>query len=47
MKTLGDRAFAVAAPGLFNSFPREIRHETYFNTFKTKVKTFLFRMAFC
>ena len=46
-KTLGDRAFAVAAPRLFNSLPREIRHETCFNTFKTKVKTFLFRMAFC
>ncbi|CAH3173219.1 unnamed protein product, partial [Porites lobata] len=28
-------AFAVAAPWLFNSLPREIRHETCFNTFKT------------
>ena len=46
-KTLGDRTFAVAAPRLFNSLPREIRHETCFNTFKTKVKTFLFRTAFC
>ena len=46
-KTLGDRVFAVAAPRLFNSLPREIRHETCFNTFKTKVKTFLFRKAFC
>ena len=46
-KTLGDRAFAVAALSLFNSLPREIRHETCFNTFKTKFKTFLFRMAFC
>ena len=46
-KTLGDRAFAVAAPRLVNSLPREIRHETCFNTFKTKVKTFLFRKAFC
>ena len=27
-KTPGDRAFAVAAPRLFNSLPREIRHET-------------------
>ena len=32
-KTLGDRAFAVAAPRLFNSLPREIRHETCFNIF--------------
>ena len=46
-KTLGYRAFAVAAPRLFNSLSREIRHETCFNTFKTKVKTFLFRTAFC
>ena len=45
-KTLGDRAFAVAAPRLFKSLPREIRHEICFNTFKTKVKTFLFRTAF-
>ena len=44
-KTLGDRAFAVAAPRLFYSLPREIRHESCFNTFKTK--TFLFRPAFC
>ena len=42
-KTLGDRAFAVAAPRLFNSLLCEIRHESCFNTFKTKVKTFLFR----
>ena len=46
-KTLGDRALAVAAPRLFNSLLREIRHETCFYTFKTKVKTFLFCMAFC
>ena len=46
-KTLRDRAFAMAAPRLFNSLPREIRHETCFNTFKTKVKTLLFRTAFC
>ena len=40
-KTLGDRAFAVAAPRLFNSLPGEIRHQTCFNTFKTNVKTYL------
>ena len=39
-KTLGDRVFAAAAPRLSNSLPREIRHETCFNTFKTKVKPF-------
>ena len=46
-KTLDDRAFAVVATRLFNSLPREIRHVTCLNTFKTKVKTFLFRTAFC
>ena len=46
-KTLGDRAFAVETPRLFNPLPREIRHETCFNTFKIKVKTILFRTSFC
>ena len=41
-----DRAFAVAAPSLFNSLPREIRHETCFDTFKTKVKTFLLSLSY-
>ena len=38
--------FRTTRPRLFNSLPREIRHETCFNTFKTKVKAFLFRTAF-
>ena len=46
-KTLADSKFAVAAPRLFNSLSRESRHETCFNPFKTKVKTLLFRTAFC
>ena len=46
-KTLGDRAFAVAAPRLFNSLPREIRQETCFNTFKTRVKNFFVSHGFC
>ena len=45
-KMLGDRAFAMAAPRLFNSLPREIRHETCFNTFQTKVKTFFVSHCF-
>ena len=45
-KTFGDRAFAVAAPKLFNDPPREIRHETNFNKFKALLRTFLFRIAY-
>ena len=45
-KTLGDRAFAVAAPHLFNALPRYIREEDNFNRFKTLVKTFLFTIAY-
>ena len=45
-KTLGDRAFAAAAPLFFNGLPREIRNVTNFNHFKTLLKTFLFRKAY-
>ena len=44
-KTLGDRTFAVAAPRLFNSLPREIRHETCFNTNHLKLRLRLFCFA--
>ena len=46
LKTLGDRAFAVAAPHLFNALVRYIRDEDNFNRFKTLVKTFLFNIAY-
>ena len=46
LKTLDDRAFAVAAPHLFNALPRFIRDEDNFNRFKTLVKTFLFNIAY-
>ena len=46
LKTLGERAFAVAAPHLFNSLPGYIRDEGNFNRFKTLVKTFLFNIAY-
>ena len=38
-KTLGDRAFLVAAPRLWNSLPKELRAITNMNSFKTHVKT--------
>ena len=40
MKTLGDRAFAAAAPPLWNKLPSEIWDEDNFERFKSKLKTF-------
>ena len=40
--TMGDRSFAVAAPTLWNDLPLEIRSCDTFETFKSKLKTYLF-----
>ena len=40
--TLGDRAFAIAAPKLWNSLPFEIRSSPSVNVFKSKLKSYLF-----
>ena len=42
-KTLGDRAFMVAAPRLWNSLPKELRAITNVNSFKAHIKTYLYR----
>ena len=39
----GDRAFSVVAPKLWNKLPEELRSETEIKTFKTNLKTYLFR----
>ena len=44
--TLWDRAFAVAAPSLWNSLPSELRSITCVNSFKARLKTYLFRHAY-
>ena len=44
--TLGDRAFAIAAPSLWNSLPSELRSITCATSFKAHLKTFLFRHAY-
>ena len=44
--TLGDRAFMFAAPKLWNNLPRDIRESSSINSFKSKLKTFLFKKAF-
>ena len=45
-KTLGDRAFMVAAPTLWNSLPKELRAITNVNSFKAHIKTYIFRTVY-
>ena len=40
--TLGDRAFACAAPTIWNNLPFEVRKSPSVNIFKSKLKTHLF-----
>ena len=42
LPTLGDRAFAAAAPKLWNAIPLSIRQEKNLEHFKKKLKTYLF-----
>ena len=45
-KTMGDRAFQVAAPRLWNKLPRSARNTMNLESFKTLIKTFLFKESF-
>ena len=45
-KTYGGRAFSTAAPQLWNTTPEYIKNADSVATFKTKLKTFLFRKCF-
>ena len=45
-KTLGDSAFQVASPGLWNGLPNDIRNAKTMDVFKSLVKTHLFRKAY-
>jgi len=42
----GDRAFAMAAPKLWNSLPKHIRDAATVQDFKKQLKTHLFSIAF-
>ena len=44
--TLGDRAFMVTTPTLWNSLPIELRAITNVNSFKAPIKTYLFRTVY-
>ena len=46
-KTIGDRAFMVAAPVLWSSLPLSVRLARKVNIFKRLVKTYLLSKAFC
>ena len=45
-KKFGERAFAYAAPHLFNGLPIDIRLAKTLETFKNKLKTHFFRSAY-
>ena len=45
-KTYGDRAFAVAAPTLWNNLPEELRNVHELGSFKRQLKTVLFNSAY-
>ncbi|XP_043929396.1 uncharacterized protein LOC122803772 [Protopterus annectens] len=46
LKTRGDRAFAVAAPKLWNELPLYIRQSSSVAVFKSNLKTYFYDLAF-
>ncbi len=46
LKFKGDRAFAVAAPRLWNQLPPDIKSAPSISVFKSRLKTHLYSMAF-
>uniref|UniRef100_A0A9J7XSG9 Replication termination factor 2 n=2 Tax=Cyprinus carpio TaxID=7962 RepID=A0A9J7XSG9_CYPCA len=46
LKHRGDRAFAVAAPKLWNSLPLSVRMAPNLSAFKTSLKTYFYSLAF-
>ena len=43
---LGDRAFSVAGPRVWNKLPTELKAITDIRVFRRKLKTFLFSAAY-
>ena len=46
LKSYGDRAFSVAAPKHWNEIPLDIKLSRSVEVFKSRLKTYLFRLAF-
>ena len=44
--TLGARSFSATAPKLWNGLPVELRQTTSLNSFKSRLKTYLFKKYF-
>lgn len=44
--TMGSRAFSFAAPHLWNSLPKSLQESDCLVTFKSRLKTYLFKLAF-
>ncbi len=47
LRSMSDRAFSSVAPKLWNSLPTEIRQVESFSVFKSSLKTYFFRLAYC
>ena len=45
-KSFGDRSLSVAAPTLWNALPVSLRSIKCISTFKSNLKTYLFKLAF-
>jgi len=45
-KKYGERAFSVAGPRLWNDLPIQLKMSETVNSFKTALKTYLFRQAY-
>ena len=46
LKSFGDRSFSVAAPTLWHALPGSLRNISSLATFKSFLKTHLFKQAF-
>ena len=47
LETFGKKSFSVFGPNVWNSLPLSLRKKQCFATFKTKLKTHLFRTHLC
>ena len=45
-KSFGDRSYSVAAPTLWNTLPVSLRNTDSILTFKSSLKTYLFKLPF-
>jgi len=46
LKTYGNRAFSIYAPKIWNKLPQHIHNIESVATFKTSLKTYLFKQAY-